>query len=130
MILLDTHVWLWWLSDPTRLSPPAQEHIESARAQDGIHVSAISAWEAAMLVRKGRLELRLPVRDIVSACSRLPFLRFITIDPEISIAAVEIDGLHPDPADRLIAATARHEGLVLVTRDERLHAWPGLRTVW
>lgn len=130
MILLDTHAWLWWLSESHHLSRTAERRIESARAAGGLAVSAISAWEAALLVRKGRLELRMPVRDIVSACGQLPFFRFVAISPEIAIASVDLEGLHSDPADRMIVATARHEGLDLVTRDERLHAWPNLRTVW
>lgn len=130
MILLDTHAWLWWLSDPNRLSPTARRTIDDASAKGGVAVSTISTWETAMLVRKGRLELRLPVRDLASACKQLPFFRFVPIDAEIAIASVELDGLHPDPADRLILATARHEGLDLVSRDERLQAWPGVRTIW
>ena len=130
MILLDTHAWLWWLSDPDRLSLPARRRIADARENGVVAVSAISAWEAAILVRKGRLELRLAVGDIVAACSRLPFFRFVPIGAGIAVASVELDGLHPDPADRLIVATARHEGLDLVTKDERLPRWPGATTVW
>ena len=130
MILLDTHAWLWWLSDPSRLSHRAAQRIEAARADGVVAISTISAWEAALLVQKGRLELRLPVRDVVAACERLPFFRFVPIGAEIAIAAVELGGLHADPADRLIIATARHEGLELVTKDERLQAWPGVTTTW
>lgn len=130
MILLDTHVWLWWLSDPGRLSAPAAERIDAAREDGVVALSAISAWEAALLVRKGRLELRLPVRDVVAACERLPFFRLVPVDAALAVASVELDGLHPDPADRMIVATARHEGLDLVTKDERLHAWAGATTIW
>ncbi len=130
MILVDTHVWLWWLSDPSRLSRPAAQRIDAARESGFVALSAISVWEAALLVRKGRLELRLSVRDVVAACERLPFFRFVPVGAGIAVASVELDGLHPDPADRLIVATARHEGLDLVTKDERLHAWPGATTIW
>ena len=130
MILLDTHAWLWWLYDPNHLCPRARETIDTASTSGGVAVSTISTWERALLVRKGRLELRLPVRDLESACAQLPFFRFIAVDVEIAIASVELDGLHADPADRLIVATARHAGLDLITRDERLQTLPGIRTIW
>lgn len=130
MILLDTHVWLWWLSEPSRLSGTATRRIEEAKGASDVAVSAISAWEAAMLVRKGRLELRLPLTELVTACTRLPFLHFITIDPGIAVASVELEGLHADPADRLIVATARREGRTLITKDERLRACGVVTTVW
>jgi PIN domain nuclease of toxin-antitoxin system len=99
VILLDTHVWLWWLSDPSRRSRPAAERIDADRESGA-----------------------------VAACERRTFFRF-AIAAGIAVASVELDGLHPDPADRLIVATARHEGLDLVTPDERLHAWPGATTL-
>jgi PIN domain nuclease of toxin-antitoxin system len=130
VILLDTHVWLWWLSEPDRLSAIASERISDARRNGIVAVSAISAWEAAMLIRKNRLELRVPPLELVASCARLPFFRFVPIGPGIAVASVELEGLHPDPADRMIVATARHEGLDLITKDERLHAWPGAQAVW
>lgn len=130
MILLDTHVWLWWLSEPARLSATATVRIEEAKQASDVAVSAISAWEAAMLVRRGRLELRLPVTDLVATCARLPFLHFVPIDPRIAVASAELEGLHADPADRLIVATARHEGRRLITKDERLRTWGGVATHW
>ena len=57
MIVLDTHVWLWWLSAPEQLSESASAAIEAAVVDDAVHICAISAWEVALLVQRGRLGL-------------------------------------------------------------------------
>ena len=130
MILLDTHAWLWWLGDPGLLSGPARERIASAERDATVAVSAISAWEAAVLVKKGRLELTLSVAELVAHCERLPVLRFLPVTPRIGIGSVALEPLHPDPADRLIVATARAHNAILVTKDARLLAFDGIRTLW
>jgi PIN domain nuclease of toxin-antitoxin system len=128
--LLDTHAWLWWLSEPSRLGDRAAHRIEEEQRDGAIAISSISVWEAAMLSRKGRLELRLPVSEVVAACARLPFVRFVDVSPSVALASVALDGLHPDPADRMIVATALHEGVELITKDARLRAWPDVATLW
>ena len=130
VILLDTHAWLWWLSEPSRLGTRAADRIEEELHDGSIGVSAISAWEAAMLVRKGRLELRVPVSELVTACTRLPSVRFLDVTPAVALASVDLDDLHADPADRMIVATALHEAADLITKDARLQAWPHLATLW
>ncbi len=93
-------------------------------------VSAISAWEVALLVQRGRLVLRLPVREWVARSESLSGLHFLPIDAAIGLRAVELAGLHPDPADRMIVASAELLGAVLFTRDERLRAYGGIPTAW
>ncbi len=130
MILLDTHAWLWWLSDPGRLSAPALETIEASVEEDAVHISAISAWELALLVRRGRLELDRSVHAFVRATEALPFVHLVPIDARIALDSVGLDLPHQDPADRFIAATARLLGCPLVTRDRRLRESDAVRTVW
>lgn len=131
MILLDTHVWVWWVARPENLSNPARDAIAEAREQDGLWVSSISAWEVALLVRKGRLELTLPVADWLAATEALPFLRFLPLDNRIALRANDLPGaLHDDPADRIIAATALLHGLKLVTKDRKLMAYREITTIW
>lgn len=84
-----------------------------------------------MLVKKNRLRLSIPVADWVAGSRRLPFLHFVPVDVEIARRSVELPPpLHPDPADRIIVATALATGAVLVTRDARLQAYPEVETVW
>jgi PIN domain nuclease of toxin-antitoxin system len=130
VILLDTHAWLWWLSEPSRLGCRSAARMEEELAGGSIVVSAISAWEAAILVRKGRLELRVPVSELVRACTRLPSVRFVDVTPTVALASVDLDDLHADPVDRMIVATALHEGADLITKDARLQAWPHVATLW
>jgi PIN domain nuclease of toxin-antitoxin system len=129
-VLLDTHAWVWWAAGSDELSRNGRRLIQAAFAEDRLWVSSISAWEVAMLVQRGRLVLRLPVREWVARSEALGGLHFLPVDTAIGLRAVELIGLHADPADRLIVASAELLGAVLVTRDERLRAYRGVPTAW
>lgn len=130
MTLLDTHVWLWWLHDPAKLSASARSTVDSARDSSSLAVSTMSVWELALLVKKGRLELRLSPADIVAHCERLGFLSFLSVTAPIALGAISLEPFHSDPADRLIVATAIHTGATLVTKDERIRDSGAVPTVW
>lgn len=130
MILLDTHAWLWWLSDPERLGPAARSHLERAVAEDAVAISAISAWEVAMLVERGRLELDRSVHAFVRQTEALPFVHLIDVDTRIAVASTRVALPHRDPADRMIVATAQLLDATLLTRDRRLLDFAGVRAVW
>lgn len=131
MIVIDTHVWLWWVSDPDQLSDQARQAVDGAAQRHELFVSTISAWEVAMLVEKGRLTLALDVRDWIARSEALPFLTFVPLTNAIAVEAVRLpDFPHADPADRIIAATALSLGAALVSKDEKLRGYLPLRTVW
>lgn len=130
MTLLDTHVWLWWLDDPKRLSEHAMTAIEEARTAGTLAVSSISVWEAAMLVKKGRLALKVDVANLVSSCEQLSFLEFVPISSRIALESVRLEPFHPDPADRFIVATAKSFGGTVVTKDERIRKFKAVKSVW
>ena len=131
MILLDTHAWVWWLSAPESLPEPSRLAIDEARRHSRLLVSSISVWEVALLVSKGRLQLTLPVEDWISKAEALSFLKFVPVDNAIALRSVHLPGsLHPDPADRIIVATAMDRRVALVTKDERLRAYPHVKTIW
>ena len=126
MILLDTHVLVWASLAPERLGNQASTRFEQAWAGGGqsVGVSAVSFWEVAMLVAKGRLHLeQTPMQWrrtwLAAGLAEWPF------SGAIGIGAVHLDGLHADPADRWIVATALDLGAELLTADERLLAWSG-----
>jgi PIN domain nuclease of toxin-antitoxin system len=129
VILLDSHVLIWAVADSKRLSKAAASAIRRARRGDGLAVSAISAYEVAWQIASGRIQGYGTVETAV-----LRFLEGVTmrpITPEIAALAAQFPEDYPrDPADRLIGATARAEGLTLVTRDEKIRRSPLLRTVW
>ena len=123
MILLDTHVLLWSRAGVRRIGPQCMLLIEEGLRDATLAASAISFWEVALLHEKGRIDLR---QDIRAWRTRLlnDGLIEIPVDGDIAIRANELTGLHPDPADRLIIATALG-GHTLVTADERLLSWSG-----
>jgi PIN domain nuclease of toxin-antitoxin system len=107
MIVLDTHAWIWWVSSPAFLSETAKGIIDEAVAEKNIIISAISTWEVAILVSRGRLKLTMSASDWVAASEALPFLNFVPVSNSIALKSVELPGaLHNDPADRIIIATA------------------------
>jgi len=122
VILLDTHVLVRYLMGDKKLGRRTVAAIDKALPIDEVFVSAISFWEVAMLVERGRLEL-----DTTVAAFRTLALRHgiheEPLDGEIGISAAELPDSHPDPADRMLVATAILHGLTLVTADETLLNW-------
>lgn len=117
-LLLDTHIWLWSLLAPEHLSRPVARALEN-RANE-LWLSAISTWELVALVERKRLTLDDPVDIWVAEAMRRAPLREAPLTHEVALASRAIALPHRDPADRLIAATARVLGLTLVTADERI----------
>jgi PIN domain nuclease of toxin-antitoxin system len=129
VILLDTHVLVWMVAEPKRLSRAALAEIRSAQREGGIALSAISLWELASLLARGRIR----AYGTVDASVRLLIEGTVVkpITPEIAALATQFPDEYPgDPADRLIGATARAEGLSLITRDANIRKSPLLRTIW
>lgn len=118
-VLLDTHVLVWLVEGDERLSMPARTAIDEAG--DQVWISAITPWEIGMLASKGRLRLGQEVERWLAAVLALPGVRLAELSPVIAIASSHLPGSpHGDPADRIIAATARHLDLTLVTADQKL----------
>jgi PIN domain nuclease of toxin-antitoxin system len=131
MIVLDTHAWLWWISNPEKLESAAASAIEQAMSENGILISSISTWEIALLVAKGRLALSIDVRDWVRKTESLPFVRFMPVDNTVALRSIALPGaFHADPADRIITATALTTGLPLVTKDAKIQACSFVETIW
>jgi PIN domain nuclease of toxin-antitoxin system len=131
MILLDTHAWIWWVSNPDLLSAEARTLIDKALVERKIHISAMSVWEVAMLVAKNRLQLTMEVGDWIRASEGLPFVQFVPVTNTIALKAVRLPlKLLADPVDRLVMATAVVLDLVLITKDKKMHKEARVKTVW
>jgi PIN domain nuclease of toxin-antitoxin system len=129
VILLDTHVLVWAVGDTKRLSRAAASEIRRARQGGGLAVSAITLWELGLLMNRGRIQAPGTVESSIRQLLEDVTVRPIT--PEVAALAAQFpDDFPRDPADRLIGATARAEGLTLITRDENIRRSPLLKTVW
>jgi PIN domain nuclease of toxin-antitoxin system len=124
-LLLDTHVWVWYVENaPTRLSPRIEPLVEAAVQRGDVVVSAISVWEIALLEAARRIELTVDVRAWVGRALAFPGVRLKGLSPSIAIESTRLPSpLHRDPADRMLIATARLLGAALVTCDERILAY-------
>jgi PIN domain nuclease of toxin-antitoxin system len=131
MIVLDTHVLIWWLCRPAELSAKARRAINEAVKDNAILVSAISVFEIVTLVRRGRLQFSVPVDAWLADVRVLPELRIAPITADVAQLAAGLgEELPGDPADRIIAATAMSLSAKLVTADSRLRSHKGLNAVW
>ena len=131
MIVLDTHAWVWFVSNPELLSKVAKKAIDASMEQKEIFISSISAWEVALLAAKKRLELSIDVIDWIGKSERLPFFQFIPVDNSVAVKSVKLPRpLHRDPADRIIIAPAMTIAAPVVTKDEKLLNYPHVETIW
>ena len=124
MILLDTHIWLRWLS-PEGAELPASV-LAKLEADDDLAVSAVSCWEVAYLARRGRLVLPIPLAEWLAEALTGSGVTCISLDWQIAVAAAGLADIHRDPADRFIIATALTTGRQLLTLDSVIPSYPEL----
>ncbi len=123
-LLLDTHIWIWMALNPTRLSRRVASALNDSENQ--LWISPISVWELLMLTRKGRVELE--EDPVLWARRTLELLQLheAPLTTEVALETSAIGIPHSDPADRLIAASARVFDLTLVTADAKLIGASGI----
>ncbi len=122
-LLLDTHVWIWLaLGVPGKLQPETVARIDEAGHERRLFLSIISVWELAMLHAKGRVHLPMPLGTWVDRALAPPELTLLPMaSPAVMVDSCTLPGeFHADPADRLLVATARAQGVTLLTRDEKI----------
>ncbi len=123
-LAFDTHTLVWWLTGHERLTSAQTAALRRAEARgDRIGVPAICFWEIAKLVERGRLEFEVPADQVFDEIEEHPTIRVLELSPRIALESTRLGpGFHSDPADQLIAATARVHGLKLVTSDDRIRS--------
>lgn len=130
MILLDTHIWVWWVQDPHKLSQPHRSKLQEQEQAGEIGVSAISLWEIAKLVELGRLSLPCSVENWLAQALTYPGITLLPLTVEIAVSSTRLpDGFHRDPADQIIVATARVLDCPLMTVDQRIRAYPHVKHI-
>jgi len=131
VIVLDTHTLVWWINGDEALSEKAKATIGPEMDGGQIIVSAISAWEIAMLVQREKLVLSMDVGSWLATVAEIKAVRFFPVDVEIAVKSGELPGeFHKDPADRMIVATARKLAVPLVTQDQKIRAYAHVKTIW
>ena len=122
MILLDTHVLVWADNDDRKLGRNARRRIDKLWADGGVAFSPISFWEVGLLQSRGRLKPSISVRDWRAAMIDAGVVE-LPLDGTVAVRALDLTGLHEDPADCFIVATALVHDAALMTADERLLNW-------
>ena len=128
MLILDTHVWWWALSEPDQLSEAATQAI-IASPRDEIGISAISLWELSLLFSRQKITSTLSPDEWFEAA--LQRVNLFSLTAPITLGAYRLPGeFHRDPADRLIVSTTRSLGATLITKDHAIQEYPFVKTVW
>ena len=128
MTVVDTHAWIWWVSEPARLGRTARRTLDGTKR---IGVPAICCLEVAALAARGRISLDRPPLEWMNAALALPRVELLPLTPAVAVKAAGLPASFPgDPADRLIVATALLEAATLVTKDGRIRRSSTAETVW
>lgn len=128
--LLDTHVWIWAMDHPEDLPKEVRRELLSPR-NFPFGLSVISVWETSRKESLGKLKLSAPVRQWFGVAIREPFVVLQPLTIDIVHESNHLPGeFHRDPADQMIVATARVHDLTLITADQRIRAYPYVRTLW
>lgn len=120
-VILDTHVWVWWLLPDSPLSARERRALDDIAADKGILLPAICQWEAQMLHSKGRIDLPVPYATWLRRAAGTDMLTVLSLNADVVIAVDDLPGtFHGDPADRIIVASARAHDLPLATHDQAI----------
>ena len=119
MIILDTHIWIWWIDENPKLSVKNREIIQ-ANQTSGLGISIISCWEIAKLVEKNRLVFECPVEEWLEIALKYPGIQLLELSLPIILESTRLSGFHADPADQIIVATAKIHSSLLITQDEKI----------
>jgi PIN domain nuclease of toxin-antitoxin system len=130
MILLDTHIVVWLLLDPSRLSQAATHTIRDARESgDGLAISSLTLFELAQLIARSRIQIDISLELFIQGVEA----RFVVkpVTGRAAVLSAQLSDAYPkDPIDRLIGATALAEGMALVTADQQIRRSPDVQTIW
>jgi len=130
MILLDTHTWIWSHSATKMLSDNVKELIRK-RTTNQRAIASISVWEFAMMVAKGRINVRIDPKLWLESAIKSSGLNVIEISPEIALESCHLPGeFHKDPTDQIIVATARIHNLTLLTKDRKILSYQHVNALW
>ncbi|MBD2523326.1 type II toxin-antitoxin system VapC family toxin [Nostoc sp. FACHB-133] len=128
MIILDTHIWVWWVDDNERLTKKHREYIEEYQSQ-GLGVSIVSCWEVAKLVEKNRLVFSCSVNEWLETALAYSGIQLLNLTLPIVVDSTQLSGFHSDPFDQIIVATAINYRCPLLTVDTKILNYSGVVTL-
>jgi len=128
MIILDTHIWVWWVDDNSRLTTKYREWIAEYQSQ-GLGVNIVSCWEVAKLVEKNRLVFSCSVNEWLETALAYPGVQLLNLTLPIVVDSTQLSGFHSDPFDQIIVATARNYRCRLLTVDAKILSYPDVQTL-
>ena len=128
MIVLDTHIWVWWVDGNQRLTKANEQWIQQHQSQ-GLGVSIISCWEVAKLVENNKLVLSCSVSEWLNDALAYPEVQLLDLTLPIVVESTQLVGFHRDPADQIIVATARIYNCPLLTVDDKIINYPNVQTL-
>ena len=128
MIILDTHIWIWWVHGDPKLSQPAKIAIENNESLT-IGISVMSCWEIAKLVEYNRLTLPCEISEWFEKALSYPAVQLLDLTPQIAITSTQLVNFHRDPADQIITATAKVYDCPLVTMDTKILGYADVVTI-
>ena len=130
MILLDTHTWIWSHSATKLLSDNVKKLIKKTPI-DQRAIASISIWEFAMMVVKGRINVKIDPKLWLDNAIKNSGLKVIELSPEVALESCNLPGdFHKDPADQIIVATARIHNLTLLTKDRKIFSYRHVNALW
>jgi PIN domain nuclease of toxin-antitoxin system len=129
VILIDTHIWIWWVQDKPKLTASQIKHIENLQSNE-IGVSVISCLEVARLTAARQITFSVDILDWISAALIYPDVQLLELTPEIAVASTRLPSpFHKDPADRILVATARALDIPILTADAKILSYSHVRTL-
>ena len=128
LIILDTHIWVWWVQGDARLTQQHQQWLQQYQSQ-GLGVSIFSCWEVAKLVENNKVTLPSAIDEWLGVALAYPEVELLNLTVPIVVEATRLIGFHRDPADQIIVATAKVYGCPLLTADQKILAYPNVQTL-
>jgi PIN domain nuclease of toxin-antitoxin system len=126
-LLLDTHIWIWLISSPQKLSRAVAREIRNPKNE--LYLSPISIWEVGQMARRGKLKTKLSFSSGIEHTLARPEFQEAPFNHAVAVHAAGLELPQSDPGDLFLAATASHFGLTLITADEQLLACDWLKTM-
>ena len=129
--LLDTHTWIWWHMNPSKLSIKVKRLVSKTDEYDELLLSAISPWEFSKLLEKKKIGISYNPEDWLKIALNMPKFRLVPLSPSIAYRSTVLpQPFHSDPGDQIIVATAREENATILTKDGRIHNYNHVKSLW